>query len=1082
MPLSQSNLRTMAAAASTIPERASSHIVTGKGETSEKLLQERLNAWCHVSAAGDWQRFQQRLSWDKLDFADMQRLLAPVEWSEQVPLPAWTTTLQEALQLLESRQSNSLFAVKEQWAFLDTSKPLPFEELLAPFVVLAQRRFLEQVGRNSHLLADAAAITLQRHLLHVLTSLSVQTLHHEFTHSQAQAQAATTMAEDHEPMDERSFYQRFLQQMRQGEMATMLCRYSVLARLLATTCDLWVSANVEFVQRLSADWSALEHMFGVGSNLGQVIEIQPTLSDTHAGRRNVMALTFASGCKLIYKPQPVGMEEAFSQLLHWCNGQGALPPFKTLSILNRSTYGWVEFVSYEPCPDGHALRRYYRRTGMLLCLVYLLGGVDCSYDQFIAHGEQLVLVDVSHLLHAYPRPHPERQQGEDWEQEAYSVLHTGLLASWSAPSTRYTVNDISGLGLGQRNQGAGIDSRQTSLPPQQTLKHGSLRPRSPLHIPTLLDASELAEEDELHGELCQGFQDLYVLLLQQRATLLASENPLQALKMQQVRFAYRDRSVYDQLFPALLAPQALQDGVMRSLLLERLGANCIPIEWFRMGTRDHAHWWSVFALEREALLQGEIPVVNVRTQSDGLLLASGQEVASCLCQPSFDVLLQHVQRLSEEDLAQQLALLQQALPRQHAPVLTIREGTEQHGTADRSAFLIPAIAIADSLVEHAVTIGQGNVTWVYAAFSQRFQRYQLQPMSYGYADGISGVALFLAALAKQTGLSNYRKIAWAALKPLHHLIRDDSARLVREMGLGAAQGLGSLVYALTRSSQLLDEPELLADARAAANLLTSELIAGDSLLDVHLGVAGALLGLLALYEVSPEQATLDRAVWCGQHLLRTRTPSKVGCRAWPTLSSVPTTGFAHGTAGIVYALLRLYAATRDAEILEAAREALHYEDRAFVDTYGNWAEIAGEEGSDFGISWCHGAPGIGLARLGGLPMLDTPAIRRDLEIALQTTQKIGVIGVDHLCCGTCGRVDLLLTAAQRLERPELAAIAASWMKQVLVRAGQKEMFFLNLLLPRWVMHPQLLQGASGIGYTLLRLAQPDALPSPLLWE
>ena len=39
-----------------------------------------------------------------------------------------------------------------------------------------------------------------------------------------------------------------------------------------------------------------------------------------------------------------------------------------------------------------------------------------------------------------------------------------------------------------------------------------------------------------------------------------------------------------------------------------------------------------------------------------------------------------------------------------------------------------------------------------------------------------------------------------------------------------------------------------------------------------------------------------------------------------------TTGFSHGTAGIVYALLRLYEHTRDARLLETAKEAIAYED------------------------------------------------------------------------------------------------------------------------------------------------------------
>ncbi|MFL5662173.1 MAG: DUF4135 domain-containing protein, partial [Ktedonobacteraceae bacterium] len=462
MPLLQSDLRHMAAAASTIPERLSGHVLPESEQISDESYQARLYAWCQISTAGDWQRFQERLSWDRLDLAVAQRLLAPVRWSELVPLPAWTTTLQEGLRLLESMPDDNVIVEKEPWPFLDANKPLPFEELLAPFVSLAQRRFIERSGADAELLANSAYLTLQHHLLQVLTSLSLPTLHAEFTRIHTQAQTTTSATEGSTRRDEQHLSQHFLQQMRRGGLAALLRAYSVLARLLATTCDLWVEANVELVQRLAADWSAIAQRFASGSELGQVIELQPALSDVHAGRRSVMALLFASGSKLIYKPRPVGMEEAYYHLLHWCNIQGATPPFQILAILNRSTYGWVEYVAQEPCPDQDALRRYYQRAGMLLCLVYMLGGVDCFYDQIIAHGEQPVLVDVSHLLHPYPSPHPQQRQGEDWEQERYSVLHTGFLASWSTPPSRDVVNDISGLGLSQGYNEALLDSRQTS--------------------------------------------------------------------------------------------------------------------------------------------------------------------------------------------------------------------------------------------------------------------------------------------------------------------------------------------------------------------------------------------------------------------------------------------------------------------------------------------------------------------------------------------------------------------------------------------------------------------------------------------
>ena len=112
-----------------------------------------------------------------------------------------------------------------------------------------------------------------------------------------------------------------------------------------------------------------------------------------------MALTFASGRKLVYKPKDMGTEAAYHRLLAWLNERGAPLPFKVLEVLDRSTHGWVEFVEHLPCRDRDEARRYYERAGMLLCLFYVLEGTDCHYENIIASGEYPVLIDTETLMH-----------------------------------------------------------------------------------------------------------------------------------------------------------------------------------------------------------------------------------------------------------------------------------------------------------------------------------------------------------------------------------------------------------------------------------------------------------------------------------------------------------------------------------------------------------------------------------------------------------------------------------------------------------------------------------------------------------
>lgn len=1094
--LSASDLRDMAATASTIAERLNGDFLADDSSASEELRRQRFNMWCHIAAAGNRERFREVLSWDGYDTAKVRRLLGYVRLREHSPLPGWTKILQEVLCLIETLPCTQGVVDKGSWGFLHPDQPYPFEELLAPFVVVAQQHAARQAGSAYRLLADEAHYTLQRHLLQVLTSLSLNTLHAAFLRQTSQDQASSGEPAVQQPVDESAAYRQFTVWMYQGELAMLLHSHSFLARLLASTTARWIESYVEFLHRLEGDWLDIQHTFGGDPEQEQVIAIEPALSDPHHGRRSVMALTFVSGKKLVYKPRNIGIEVHYYQFLAWCNEHGATPPLKVLTSIDRTTYGWIEYIEHEASQDAQATLRYYRRAGMLLCLVYVLGGTGCSYEHIIAHGEYPVLIDPTILLHHYPcsdhQDEPLQEQCSDWEQEQFSVLHTGLLASWQTNmnAAQLTPGKDSN-GFAMHDTSATADQKRSQAQPQSpclALRYGMLRTRARLNVPITNDGNHLPPA-ERYEALCAGFTELYQFLLSKRDTLLAPDGPLHLLGRQAVRVSYRANQDYHAHLAKCLEPEYMHDGVARNIELERLWQEPVPVEYKRWREGNSARWRQVYRAEQQALLQGDLPFFTARADSD--VLFADRAIASCLHQPSFDLLLKRVAQLSESDLRRQVRLIRQALS---TDVPSLMRGVTRDKQADNDAstgempsadaLLAPARAIADAIADLAISLDNQAVTWLQPQFLLRSQRRQLQPVRYNTYNGACGIALFLAAFAKITGEARYGTLARAALRPLCRSLREDREGLAREMGIGGAVGLGSVIYALTSISRFLDDPAFLIAAKEAAHLLRTEYIGRDQALDVIAGSAGTILGLLALYDATRDQNVLDRASACGNHLLQTRTMSKAGCLAWPTLGQTHTTGFSHGTAGIMYALSRLYSITGDHRLLHAAREGLAYEDQAFVSKAGNWAETLNDEEPAFTYmaTWCHGAPGIGLARIGGLPGLDSARIQQDIEIALQTTQRVSIAGPDHLCCGNSGRAEILLEAARKLARPELAGVARRLVSRMVSRAEQNGNFSLDASLPRQVPLIGLFQGSSGIGYTLLRMAYPDMVPSVLLWE
>jgi type 2 lantibiotic biosynthesis protein LanM len=594
-------------------------------------------------------------------------------------------------------------------------------------------------------------------------------------------------------------------------------------------------------------------------------------------------------------------------------------------------------------------------------------------------------------------------------------------------------------------------------------------------------------------ELVDGFEQMYRFLVAHRDALLATDGPLAALAHQQVRCVFRATQVYGSVLQKSLQPQYLRDGADRSIELDVLSK---PFLW-----TDSKHpFWSILKAELKALEQLDIPYFAADSSSDALPVSASERIEQCFTPASYDRMIAHFQRLNDDDLVQQVAIIRSSLYSTVAgepeatsadvelPAISLLDDAVSPITQEE--LTQQAIQIAQDLQRRAIRAADGSATWIGLSLLPQANRFQLQPIEYGLYDGCCGIAFFLAALAKITGDKGWRDLSLEALQPLCYILQNSDLELqqkfVKQIGIGGSTGLGSIVYSLVRISQFLDEATLLADAKQAASLILLDNIATDKYFDILSGVAGVILGLLALYQVSTDSDVLAQAISCAHHLLNHRVKSDSGFKTWATVGEKPLTGFSHGAAGIAYALLRLHEVTQDAVFREAAEEAIAYERSLFSPSEGNWPDLrpfALIEGKpSYMTSWCHGAPGIGLARLGSLAIVDTPEIQKEIAIALNTTLQFGLQNIDHPCCGNCGRIEVLLVAAQKLLRPDLVETVKKQASLVMARAKQVGGFYLFPQLPKDVYNPGFFQGTAGIGYEFLRLAYPNLLPSVLLWE
>ncbi|MEG4048326.1 type 2 lanthipeptide synthetase LanM family protein [Microcoleus sp. Pol17_C1] len=1046
MKVKTSDLRQIIAQASYLSERLGKQLQI---TDSEQQLTSRFQRWCKVSAHGNWEKFEKRLLWEGLDVEQVQQVLRSLPVIDTQILPVWSETLRAIIETASNFHPPSLTPINPQ--------ALAFQELLLPAIYVARQQLLTRLGTNSlsgeHLplkiLSESSYLTFECSLFEKLLNLSTKTLTAEYSRSVSlmgtQLQNQTTGQDE---------YNTFVDKLLQHGMLGFFQQYPVLGRLMATAIDFWVEEIADFLQRLQVDLPEIQQIFSPSqSDLGKVIDIKPSLSDPHHQGRTVIALTFESGLKLIYKPKGLGAEVAFTRFLDWCNQQDISLPFKVLKICDRSDYGWAEYVDHLPCADQAAAQRFYQRAGMLLCLLHILRVTDCHHQNLVANGEHFVLVDMETLMQPEAKLMADFPQVTEVEkivgQQFWdSVVRTGLLPRWSFIENGCIAYQNNALSRCQNHPSPAL----TNVP--------------------MLDGIPLEGGDYL-DEIVWGFEEMYRFLMSHQQVLLAEDSPLAAFKSVQVRFMFRMSQVYGKILEHIQHPKCLRNGIDKSIEIDHLSRAFLTVN-------EKPHNWQILYKELQAMEQLDIPYFSACPGNDKLVLELGESIAEYFQEPSYKTVQTQLENLSETDLARQVEIIKGCFYAEGKTVNLQAKSRNLDSVETQSDSFVPvakeqllqeAARLAEEIQARAIWGSDGSMQWIGFNYCPKAKCFQFQPLGDNLYNGNSGIALFLAALDYVRGTNQFRELVMGSLFSLHKFLQtfdfESQRRFVRQ-GIGGGMGLGSLIYGLVTISQFLREPSLVEDATKIANLITPELIAADQQFDIIYGASGAILGLLSLYHHTQELKILERAINCGQHLLNYQVQVSGIPQAWNILQPGQHLGFLHGAGGIAYALLRLYEVTADSAYLTAAKAAMTYEWSVFLQQTKENIQASG-----FDI-----VEEILLGRLASLFILNTNDVDQELEIVLRGALRNDLINVDSIEYGNfLGNIEILLLAAQKNDRPELREKALIKASSV-VNRGQVAGGYQFLTLPSSVFNPGLFQGTVGIGYELLRLVE-DLLPSVL---
>ena len=415
--------------------------------------------------------------------------------------------------------------------------------------------------------------------------------------------------------------------------------------------------------------------------------------------------------------------------------------------------------------------------------------------------------------------------------------------------------------------------------------------------------------------------------------------------------------------------------------------------------------------------------------------------------------------------------------------------------------LAAAKSIADRLLAKAKRDEEG-LSWLFT--SQNTELKPVEYTSYNLYSGVAGVALFFTELFVQTEDEQYLTVAREAFDKTIARLREEPQTPAFFTGrLGVSTSLCRFAE-ITGDKRYLDHA--MAIAEPAFDPETSWPAPVDDLLN---GRSGTMLGLLHLHAATGRSETLQAALHYADYLAAHTWPAPKGYYWYRTRDNIiGLCGFSHGAAGNGFAFNEMAYYLHAPVFLELGKLAFDYENRHYSPKEEAWADLrngifnAEDEAKaldnfntgnwDFFYqpkymdAWCHGSPGIGLARLAQVERTGDEDCRRDLFRAIERTKRIAPRKTysQTICHGLFGDLELLLEASFLLDDPTIVTSAAASggpLEKALeeVESG-KPLWSGYAALETPVEDLSLFMGIAGIGYSMLRWHDPKRTPSVLL--
>lgn len=535
----------------------------------------------------------------------------------------------------------------------------------------------------------------------------------------------------------------------------ILKEYPVMFRLIVENIQNWVTNNIDFLQHLRNDKMLLKQHFRID---GELTKVESGISDFHNHGKSVYILWFGTN-KLVYKPRDLILDVKFQKFLKWYNMRTNKNLYVT-NILNRSNYGWVEYIEHLPCKNESDFIGFYTQLGNLLFLLFAMRGNDIHFENIIAKAGTPVLVDIETLFHNTVE---YNEKYETADKLIFSLLEKSVKRVGILPNIVWGRDGNSGVDISGLSSSAGetVPIERASIMHNMTDEMKIGYEQSTLQSQNNQPFITSGEDINLNlykNYVSNGFKEAYETILKDTSLLEEFLIEIEEFRTIYSRQIMRPTQFYSNLIQTSYHPSFLRSGLDREMLFSKV--------WKKVFEDKNIQ--RISSSEFESLLLGDIPLFQTKISSRSLF-SEYKEYKNFFNISGIELAIKQIKNFCIKDMEFQLNLIETTLNYDPSynliqdslvplvPSIKMVHGLNQTEIQEIKNRIVPlAEKIANCLSKISYSGTSGDICWVdMNILGEKTNDWNMVPIGCDLYNGVSGIMVFYLFLYLKTKKEEY---------------------------------------------------------------------------------------------------------------------------------------------------------------------------------------------------------------------------------------------------------------------------------------------------------------------------------------